>query len=182
MRGKMKKAAIKISFLFVSLLYCVSIVCAAQPALKWKTKLGNSITSCPAIGEDGTVYVVVDGRYLYAVNPDGTVKWRNEYPINTVCYEIYTTPVIGSDGTIYIGGADFEDLSDQRYIYAIDPSGSLKWRYRIENSSVLDAVVSSPSLDSNNILYYNVSWTDIFGALNPDGSSRWVGNSVTFFL
>ena len=43
--------------------------------LAWELKTGGPITSGPAIGPDGTIYVGSNDFNLYAVNPDGTVKW-----------------------------------------------------------------------------------------------------------
>jgi outer membrane protein assembly factor BamB len=36
----------------------------------------NIISSSSAIGIDGTVYVGSQDTYLYAINPDGTMKWK----------------------------------------------------------------------------------------------------------
>ncbi|MDN5325305.1 MAG: hypothetical protein PWP02_1024, partial [Thermosipho sp. (in: thermotogales)] len=52
--------------------------------------------SSPAIGADGTIYVGSDDDYLYAINPDGSLKWK--------IYGINNSPAIDSDGTIYVGG------------------------------------------------------------------------------
>jgi outer membrane protein assembly factor BamB len=66
---------------------------------------------------------------LYAINPDGTLKWR----YGTYSY-VHSSPAIGSDGTIYVGSWD-------NYLYAINPNGTLKWRYLTD-----DDVESSPAL------------------------------------
>jgi outer membrane protein assembly factor BamB len=80
--------------------------------------LGRSHThvlSSPAIAPDGTIYVGAEDHFLYALNPNGTVKWKYE-----TGNSLYASPVIGSDGTIYIG-------SEDRQFYAINPNGTLKW-------------------------------------------------------
>jgi hypothetical protein len=76
------------------------------------------VYSSPAIGVDGTIYVGSANNYIYALNPDGTLKWRYQTE-----YWVGCTPAIGADGTIYIGSAD-------GYIYALNPDGTLKWRYQ----------------------------------------------------
>jgi outer membrane protein assembly factor BamB len=40
-------------------------------------------------------------NYLYAVTPEGELKWRCK-----VGGEIKSSPAIGSDGTIYVGSLD----------------------------------------------------------------------------
>lgn len=71
--------------------------------------------SSPALAPDGTVYVGSTDHFLYALNPDGTVKWKYE-----TGNSLFASPAIGSDGTIYIG-------SEDRQIYAINPDGTLRW-------------------------------------------------------
>ena len=95
--------------------------------LKWSTAIqdtpsgsaGPVITptflSSPAIAPDGTIYVGAEDHFLYALNPNGTVKWKYE-----TGNSLFASPAIGSDGTIYIG-------SEDRQIYAINPNGTLKW-------------------------------------------------------
>ena len=46
--------------------------------LKWKYETGGNVYSSPAIGADGTIYVGSDDNYLYAINPDGSLRWRFE--------------------------------------------------------------------------------------------------------
>ncbi|MEK7789977.1 MAG: PQQ-binding-like beta-propeller repeat protein, partial [Planctomycetota bacterium] len=85
--------------------------------LKWSFKIDTRITSSPAVGLDGTIYVgSIDGR-LYAINPDSTTKWAFQ-----VGSEITASPAIGDDGTIYVGSRD-------KKMYAITPDGKPKWTF-----------------------------------------------------
>ena len=98
-----------------------------EGTLKWSTAInsptgvgvGSPFTppfvSSPAIAPDGTAYVGSTDHFLYALKPDGTVKWKFE-----TGGDLSASPAIGSDGTIYIGSAD-------RQFYAINPDGTLKW-------------------------------------------------------
>ena len=70
---------------------------------KWKFTppgSGNSITSSPAIGGDGTVYFGLmgpgDNGRVYALNPDKSVKWYYDTGWWTC-----SSPAIAEDGTIY---------------------------------------------------------------------------------
>ncbi|MGB4714544.1 MAG: PQQ-binding-like beta-propeller repeat protein, partial [Defluviitoga tunisiensis] len=92
------------------------------------------------IGSDGTIYVgSYDSylySYLYAINPDGSLKWKYETGSG-----IESSPAIGSDGTIYVGSLD-------NYLYAINPDGSLKWKYETD-----DWIDSSPAIGSDGTIY-----------------------------
>ena len=55
--------------------------------------------SSPAIGSDGTIYIGSNDDNLYAVNPDGTEKWRYVVPGRR---PVRASPAIASDGTIYV--------------------------------------------------------------------------------
>jgi outer membrane protein assembly factor BamB len=130
--------------------------------LKWRyhTSDYREIKSSPAIGSDGTIYFGSLNDTLYALNPDGTLKW---------CYstngDIYSSPAIGNDGTIYFGSYD-------NYLYALNPDGSLKWRYDAGTS-----VHTSPAIGSDGTIYFGQMWGEYhhgeFNALNPDGSLKW---------
>ena len=78
---------------------------------KWAFKTGGRVTSSPAIGSDGTIYVGSLNDALYAINPDGSKKWE----FKTGDY-VDSSPAIGSDGTIYVGSYD-------NNLYAINPDG-----------------------------------------------------------
>ncbi|MGA1874463.1 MAG: PQQ-binding-like beta-propeller repeat protein [bacterium] len=62
-----------------------------------------------AIGADGTVYVGTGNESIYALDPNGTVKWS--YATGGL---ISTSPAIGADGTVYIG-------CDDGKLYAFGP-------------------------------------------------------------
>ena len=153
----------------------------------FKSKI--EILSSPVIAPDGTIYFgpadwfsssfpVYPGYHhpdrdhnLYALNPDGTLKWK--FP--TAGF-VVSSPAIGSDGTIY--AVSFEDLYDaqnqnpgdatgsRQYLYAINPDGHMRWRYPTKGF-----LSSSPTVDANGIIYF---YADIrLNAVNPDSTSRW---------
>jgi outer membrane protein assembly factor BamB len=135
---------------------------ANSAMLKW-TYNGGVTVNTPAIGADGTIYIGGTNPnfdFLYAINPDGTLKWSA--PLGG-----YTgiSPAIADDGTIYIAAVDSK-------LYAINPDGSQKWTYTtggpIETSIVLgsDGTIFAGAFDRN--LY----------AINPDGSLKWTFNSI----
>jgi outer membrane protein assembly factor BamB len=54
------------------------------------------------------MYFGSNDGFLYALNPDGSLKWRFEIGDKT----ILSSPAIGNDGTVYMGN---------RCLYAIGP-------------------------------------------------------------
>jgi outer membrane protein assembly factor BamB len=130
--------------------------------LKWSYATGDAVSSSPAIGSDGTVYVGSNDGNLYAINSDGTLKWN--YPLNGV----FSSPAVGFDGTIYVGTWD-------NYLYAINPDGTFKWSYETGN-----AIDSSPAIDSDETIYV-AAYDGYLYAVNPDGTFKWsfmVGGAV----
>jgi len=96
------------------------------------------VLSSPAIGSDGIIYVGSGDGYLYAINPDGTLKWKYR-----AWGSVDSSPAIGSDGIIYVG-------SQIGYcgLHAINPDGTLKWKYQTVNN-----VWSSPAIGSDGTIY-----------------------------
>src|SRR5687767_10279786 len=92
---------------------------AAQTAgdILWEFNIQNNYSS-PALATDGTIYVGGSNR-LYAINPDGTLKW--ERPMNYPQH-----PVLGPDGTIYVGENNVQ--SPSRFL-ALNPAGTMKWEF-----------------------------------------------------
>ena len=111
------------SILSLSLfIHCASLAFAQSQWIigkKWSFQTGFDVDSSPAIGSDGTIYVGSYDDYLYAINPDGSRKWR----FKTGGYVSYSSPAAGSDGTIYVG-------SEDNNLYAINPDGSKKWTFK----------------------------------------------------
>ena len=132
--------------------------CSAQSAATnvWKLQLPFYTDSSPAIAPDGTIYQGTFIGKLFAVTPQGKVKWT----FQAGC-EIKSSPAIGDDGTIYFGSRD-------RKFYAITPQGELKWTFA--TGAWVD---SSPAIGTDGTLYFG-AWDTNFYALNPDGSKKWV--------
>ena len=64
----------------------------------------ESYLSNPAISSDGIIYIgteidEVKGGQIYAINPDGTLRWRKLIANENIA----SSPAIAEDGTIYIG-------------------------------------------------------------------------------
>lgn len=124
---------------------------------KWRVLLDSSggVSSSPALGPDGTVYVGSSDHSLYAVNPDGTLKWQ--YP---VAGPVHSSPAIAPDGTIYFG-------CDDSRLYAINPDGTPKWRHAIGG-----ACRTCPAIAADGTVYVGTNSRYLY-AVNPDGTHKW---------
>ncbi len=122
----------------------------------WTYTTGNYIYYVtPTIGSDGTIYVgSYDGK-LYALNPDGTLKWNY-----TTGGYIYGSTTIGSDGTIYVGSYDGK-------LYALNVDGTLRWNYTTGGR-----ICGSATIGSDGTIYVG-SFDKKLYALNPDGTLKW---------
>lgn len=181
----------------------VGIVYAFNPnngSVKWTftgfPTNGASVAS-PTIGPDGTIYVASLDNYLYAINPNGTLKW--ESPSAGDSYSL-VCPAIGQDGTIYAAAVDglrafnpvdgsikwelglsaysspaigpdgsiyISDPGSGRFIKC-DQSGNVIWEVPMISDPIDLPQVSSPAIDSNGIIYLA---NTIF---NPSGSLGYI--------
>ena len=131
--------------------------------------LPSGIVSEPAIANDGTLYLAdrktaTHVNHLYAVNPNGTRKWR--YELNE---HVSSGPILGHDGTVYSG-------TESGQVYAIDPAGALRWQYKITYTGATK--ISSLAIGPENTLYMavrvtNFVYADQLRALNADGQMLW---------
>jgi outer membrane protein assembly factor BamB len=122
----------------------------------WKVRLpGLFADASPAVAPDGTIYQATFDGTLFAVTPQGAVKWKFK-----AGREIKSSPAVADDGTIYFGSRD-------RKFYAVTPEGRLKWTF--PTGAWVD---SSPAIGADGTVYLG-SWDNFFYALNPDGSKKW---------
>lgn len=123
---------------------------------KWELLISN-YGSSPTIDSNGTIYIGSNDGNLYAINPDGTIKWKVN--VGTGWYST-SSPAIGSDGTIYIGSLDYN-------VYVINPDGTVKWKFKTELY-----IYSSPAIGPDGIIYVGSLDGNVY-ALNPDGTLKW---------
>ncbi|MCP4413509.1 MAG: PQQ-like beta-propeller repeat protein, partial [Gammaproteobacteria bacterium] len=129
---------------------------------KWTFKIYGS--NDMAIGSDGTIYITSSAHYsqmyydrLYALTPEGSVKWKSEFSGDGY---LESCPAIGSDGTIYIG---FDDK-----LFAIDSSGTKKWDFKTNSGH---NSLSAPTINSDGTIYV-CSGKKLF-SINLNGNKEW---------
>jgi outer membrane protein assembly factor BamB len=128
---------------------------------------GNSITSSPALGSDGTIYAHGSDGNLYAITPAGTLKWSAAQT-----GESYAAPAIAPSGTIYIG-------NDTGTFYAFNPDGTQKWTFATPVSG--EPIYTAAAIDAAGNVYFG-TLSGNFYSLTSAGALRWsfaVGDGVT---
>lgn len=141
---------------------------ARDGSLRWSYVTGDIIFSSPAVAHDGTIYIGSDDDHLYAVAPtDGKPRWIMQLgacpqrvgigPEASRC-DVDAGPTIGPDGVIYTGGDG---------IYAINPDGTLRWRF-ITNGHVS----SAPALLPDGTVVAGCQDNTVY-ALTPTGQKKW---------
>jgi len=122
---------------------------------KWVFETENPVESRPAIGADGTIYLCTSDK-LYAVNPDGTVKWTFEAG---GVGSLNGTPALCEDGTIYVGGWG--------KVYALNPDGTEKWVCETG-----DLMSTSPAVALDGTIYAGSDDGNIYAIAGASGSVR----------
>jgi len=130
----------------------------SSPNLKWKYLIGDQVGP-PVVGFGEVVYVGSNDGYLYALNPDGTLKlkvWIGDF--------VHKPPAIDSNGVIYAG-------THQGKLCAVNPDGTLKWAYQTGNYSF-----SAPAIAADGTVYFG-SRDNYLYAFNPNGTLKWRFNA-----
>jgi outer membrane protein assembly factor BamB len=145
--------------------------------LQWRFTTLGDVSSSPAIGADGTVYVAdafsirlsyysyFSSGFLYAIKPNGILKWFS--PVGSVSN---SSPAIASDGTIYIVSmrGPLSLLLKTGYLVAIHPDGRIKWSHALGKF----IASSSPVIADDGTIYVGSGDSYLY-AFDPDGSMKW---------
>jgi outer membrane protein assembly factor BamB len=127
------------------------------PQVRWTFPLapvafGRAVPS-PIVAAGGTIYVGSEDGLLYAVNPDGTEKWRFASGGSIGC-----APIMTVDGTLYFRAED-------GFLYALHDAGNhaqQRWRRPVEHEpgtagptagSVSPAFSNSPRVSTDGTVY-----------------------------
>ena len=137
-----------------------SLAVTARPAaadhVNWRFRMDGPYSFVrPAIGADGTVYSVDAFAHLYALTPDGGLKWLVRGAGDKGV-------AVGPDDTIYV--ASENDIS------AYNPDGSAKWTF-VQNPRALTCLGVSVGPDGN-IYSVGTNGMGVF-SLTPAGTLRW---------
>lgn len=159
-----------------------------EPQVAWTVDLGpGRTTSSPAIGPDGTLYTVTAPGRVFAIQPDGTVKWSAQAGPPLV-----SSPALGPNGTVYVASMDATPVSEGK-LYAVGPpasgaEGSIRWTFDFgEHPGRTPLVTSppppngaagigsgaSPTIGPDGTVYIGANNSNFY-AIAPDGKLRWI--------
>lgn len=136
----------------------------------WTMDMPYGILSGPALGEDGTIYFGTNSylgfsgdttNYFYAAYPDGTLRWTF-YTGDT--YSTHPGFLVGSDSTIYF-------CSSAGFVFAVDLSGTLKWKYTAGNKIYQDVM----NIDLQGNLYF-ARFDGYLVSVSRGGNMNWKTN------
>ena len=166
--------------------------------LTWKFKVDPTRISKLVYDNEGTIYVGSWDRYIYAIYPNGTLKWKYKLKMH-----MGSSPLVGSNGTVYVVcdlnsecivlgpdgvlkkklvipccGDTSPTMNDEGILYlaggdsvfAIDTENDFiqKWQYKTEKGFGS----SSPAIGPNGVIYIGCSDNHLY-AINPNGTLKW---------
>ena len=135
-------------------------------ALVWQFWTRYQVDCCPAIADDGTIYFVgvADDWALFALHPNGTLKWT--YTLLSATGD--SAPAIGPDGTVYC-------YRTPDRLLAIAPNGTLRWSAEVTHGVFNDreswCMVLFPVIAPDGTIYSGS--IDGLYAIDPNGTVLW---------
>ncbi|MCD6110704.1 MAG: PQQ-binding-like beta-propeller repeat protein, partial [Thermoplasmata archaeon] len=127
--------------------------------LKWKVKVGDwTSDSSPVLLNNGTVLMgVYKGATGLVAVRSGRILWR--YSTSPVC----STPLVDENGIIFFGS-----MYESEHLYALYPNGTLKWKFKVE-----DSITSSPVKDVEEDVIYFGCVNNYLYAVYSNGTLKW---------
>ena len=127
---------------------------------RWRYYTGGRFSQAPAIGNNGTVYIPMEGHRMYAVDSNGKKKWQ----VDTGGL-LLRSPTVGRDGTIHIGA--------KGVVYAFTPAGKGKWEFKFETRQTY--AQTTPAIGSDGTVYMAADrgMDSVIYAINPNGFKKW---------
>ncbi len=121
---------------------------------RWSVALGDRVYSTPLVADDGTVYVGSDARKLFAISPEGAIRWKVD-----VDGEADSGATFAKDGTIVFAAGSA--------VHAVRRGGDLAWRFAAKGK-----VYTAPAITGEGLVVFG-SQDDHVYALRPDGTLAW---------
>jgi outer membrane protein assembly factor BamB len=140
---------------------------AALGRVQWRFQVDSAdVQQRPAVGPDGTIVAHDSNAFVYALTPDGGLKW-----VFRTDSSAYGPPAVGPDGSVYVAAFD--------RMYGLAPDGTLRWQFTDPDSQ---GAIAGPSLGPDGNLYVV---DDLYGlgafSLSTAGQLLWSHNGVPRF-
>lgn len=144
-------------------------------AEKWRFKsIGCVLESDPLAANDGTIYFTPSGYHsnengtLYALNADGTLKWKYEHETLAPYF-----PTISKDGSaLYVVLYQSTDVSYEKigHLCALHTqNGSRLWTFSADSGM---GISNEPAIGPEGTIYCTTFEGNLY-AINPDGTFKW---------
>ena len=131
-----------------------SIVAHGKDGTHWRARTNDEIDTSTLVGEDGTVYSGSFDDMLYAVAPDGGIRWKVD-----LGGDVWAAAAMGPSGHVYVG-------SDDR-LFALEQDGGQSWVFRTTGN-----VQSSPVVADDGTIYVGTLGKSLH-AVSSDGGAKW---------
>ncbi|MBW3582162.1 MAG: PQQ-binding-like beta-propeller repeat protein [Euryarchaeota archaeon] len=137
----------------------------------------EKLVAAAAIADDGTIYTGGQNGFLYALTPEGELKWkvataelgRPAFPEQQVA-----APAIGADGTVYVGTRVSRDLTGA--VYAFKDTGSKAERLWVRQLD--EKIVAPVAIGPDGDLFVGDIAGSFFRLEKADGAIVWRFNAA----
>ncbi|MBD3285632.1 PQQ-binding-like beta-propeller repeat protein, partial [candidate division WOR-3 bacterium] len=124
----------------------------------FETETDDGFATSVIVGPDTTIYIGSYDGYIYALSPEGELKWKYTPFESGIDASRILRPAIGLDGNILI--------TSNSTLYVLTPDGDIVWDYDTKGSWY-----TCPAIDSRGNVYVGGGRT-LF-SLTSDGEIRW---------
>lgn len=101
----------------------------------WQYQSADNIGRSPIVGPDGAIYYGGVDAKLYALNANGTLRWRYTAAANV------QSPALANDGTVLF-------CSNDNTVTAVDGNGKLRWKLSLPSS-----LIGAPTIGPGGTIY-----------------------------
>jgi alpha-tubulin suppressor-like RCC1 family protein len=117
--------------------------------------------STPAVASDGTIYVGSMDTRLYAINPDGTLKWRRTLSVSS----INVSPALPhAENAIYTSDAGST-------LGSFNTAGNTNWLRSYDDGG--GSTAGQISIAPDGTVYVSDKWNKQLVAFDPNGNEKW---------
>jgi outer membrane protein assembly factor BamB len=138
------------------------IACKPSGGLKWafhtQDPYADEFHAAPVVADDGTILIGCVNEFIYALDANGAVKWRD-----SVGSSVSATGALGADGTAYF-------QTEDSMLIALRSNGSRAWEFFTGGGNAAPVVGADGTV-------YAANQDGMVYAVNPeDGSQKWATN------